>query len=178
MGNGLDELLLLLELGVLRQQQQLDGVPQVVDVGGQGGQLRAAPDGDLAAEVLAAQGGYVLLHLLDVPDVLLKQEIEPRHKGDQEQPGAYALAHGGIGLVEIAAEIHLAGFVRQPEAIFIGGQDLGAPIEVLLVLLGIGHVIGHEGVVAQGLVLADDHQGDVVIRSFHWVKGLPSVLTR
>ena len=34
---------------------------------------------------------------------------------------------------------------------------------MLLVLLGIGHVIGHEGVVAQGLVLADDHQGDVVI---------------
>lgn len=162
-GNGLDELLLLLELGVLRQQQQLDGVPQVVDVGGQGGQLRAAPDGDLAAEILAAQGGDVLLHLLDVPDVLLKQEIEPRHKGDQEQLGAYAPAQGGIGLVEIAAEIHLAGFVRQPEAIFIGGQDLGAPIEVLLVLLGIGHVIGHEGVVAQGLVLADDHQGDVVI---------------
>lgn len=162
-GDGFDELLLLFELGVLRQQQQLDGVPQMVDVGRQRGQLRFVADGDLLAEILVAQGGDVLLHLTDVPDVLLEEKEEGRHEGSYEQHTADGLSQGGIGLIEIAAEIDLAGLVLQLQLVLIGGENLGAPEEGLAVLLGVGHIVGDEGVVAQAFILSDDHEGDIVV---------------
>ena len=110
-GDGLDELLLLLELGVLGQQKELDGAAQVIDIGRQGRQLRVAANGDLLAEILAAQRGDVLLHFPDVSDMLLKQKKENRNKGGHEQHSAHGLAQGGVGLVKITAEIDLAGLV-------------------------------------------------------------------
>ena len=75
----------------------------MVDVGRQRGQLRFVSDGDLLAEILVAQGGDVLLHLTDVPDVLLEEKEEGRHEGSYEQHTADGLSQGGIGLIEIAA---------------------------------------------------------------------------